>query len=433
MNHHHCCCEGTEVFLDGSDISCIQLQLGDFQGTSCEVDQGAEFGVCAGKPNKTLRRVFGSPTGLGQMMKLGITSTPITPPYGVYTYGFSSSDTADHKPIDWAVELYTRDHFEDTIPAPTVCVEGRNYTRVRASKINSVLVGIDYQPGVDPVVVSVIVGLAGHEDKLFQTISPRPSEGTTTTTDTTNPVNPWGFDNPFKSPTGPFAIGVAIANEDKINTFCSFGGMDVGGFIGSATVTLDPDDTCLEALRIYKAVACGDSGVLPSVIYVDLGTRSDADLAAGDLMPFSGGQGYVLTDEHFPGETPTAVVWSNAKCYPLVHLCGDPSTVGGYNPHDRPAGMQTLVDGSSDRWIPTTGSSSTIDVVGTWENTPCPGGLLMAPPTNEIQSYSSSNRSGLRKTGLVSEAELDAMGGSPEQEAAKLKQGGCCDPPRAID
>lgn len=37
---------------------------------------------------------------------------------------------------------------------------------------------------------------------------------------------------------------------------------------------------------------------------------------------------------------------------------------------------------------------------------------------------------GPRKRGLVSEAELDAMGHSPEAEAQSLKQGGCCDPPR---
>ena len=110
----------------------------------------------------------------------------------------------------------------------------------------------------------------------------------------------------------------------------------------------------------------------------------------------------------------STVTWRDTPCFPLAQLCGIPSVTGGYDPRGRPPNGQTIVDGAGFRWVPIEGTAPQLDITGTWEDTPCPGTTMMAPASTGPQRITRNATQQMRRTGLMSEAELEDMGADPE-------------------
>lgn len=179
-------------------------------------------------------------------------------------------------------------------------------------------------------------------------------------------------------------------------------------------------------------------------------------------------------------QIPVAVTWSPVPCPPvagqIARRCdGAPGEIT-YDPTTQIPGSLTMIY-SNVRYFPTSIASNQPAVVVVWSASGChTGGPRPQNPCNDLACQPNSpnypgccgllpyadcpqcnsaltvgdalgasvvrmggsgiakrSTNPLKKRGMVSEAQLDAMGADPEAEGRRARQGGCCDPPRAID
>jgi|GEM_PF-3750653 len=69
------------------------------------------------------------------------------------------------------------------------------------------------------------------------------------------------------------------------------------------------------------------------------------------------------------------------------------------------------------------------DLTYSTDSCPSPAPLMAGSGGGELTAVSRSIKPTLKKKGMVSEAELDAMGADPETEKRRTKQGGSCGSP----
>jgi hypothetical protein len=384
-----CCCGpggGDGGVIDGNDVQCITLTMQDIVSMACFRNDGpgTTDPACDGLGDRYFRRTAGTPIGMSTPIKLPLHDIPDQG--WVYVYGIGlpfQSPPADPIKVSWAVEGERYAYYTVNRNFQTYCETFVSFTREAVTEIDFIYVAVSYEPSQAPEIVGVSMGCKGFIYEKFTTHNAY--DGTEVIRDRTRNTDD-DFYRPFSrffngdtSEGRPWRIGDSIPNADELPTVCTEG-FEYQNLVGSLRIDIDPDDSCLDAIQVFKAEACGTpTGGQPSVIYVDLGARPKVDADNGRIYPVFNNWPYVLTDEHEPNQSPFTVTWRADPCFPLARLCNIPSVTGGYDPRGRPPNGQTIVDGNGFRWVPIEGTSATLDITGAWEDTPCPGTTMMAP------------------------------------------------------
>lgn len=419
MSHHRCCCEGTVVDPpNGDTVPCVEVTFSVPQ-ESCFFDyepQVPPLPFCQSVEDWQ-HWIAGGTSGHNMTFRVPmIGSVPSTHPYGSYSYHID--DAPISASYQFVRHLVTGHQYDGPSGVEYDCltqdsVESFTFTR---AEIN---VDVNFNEDGTNRVIRCTLSLHGRKRFTVERKCSN-SDCDLSTESLTNLFIGGVFQGDHIGSTNVVALGESIANGE-VNTGCpsGFGGPIAGG---SAVVRQTSDLSCFEYPPVFRAVACGTppNGV-PSEIFVDVSTIPATD--PPKMNPRHSNWTFKLTNEQLPNTLPTSnVSWSEFPCYPSATSCD--GTLGPYavDTSIMPlaaqtgyiGGVQVVLDGGGE--VP--GPAHDVD----WSDDLCPAGSpapLIASP--------------LKKTGMMTEAQLDAMGADPEREKRRLRQGGCCSPPSPID
>ncbi|MGV6814241.1 MAG: hypothetical protein ACWA5W_04425 [Phycisphaerales bacterium] len=384
----------------------------------CEGTPDPVSDSCPSGSLPSVRMIPGGSIGLNRVHNLTLTSTlPQTHPYGTYVYaslGVPVSLTYQHSSVQFLSSLVDdgggSSHFQ--------CLKQtviRDYFFTTAD-IHATAI---YDQVAPPKVLGVSVSMSGTARTTIRQQFLETGEDTTTT-------STFSIYHPVFAQTGnghTDNFGVSIPNTVVRPAGCD----EVHAAIfseGACTVTASVNNKCFDFPPVYRAIPCGSPPPnILSEIFVDLVRVQNLNGTA--RYPYHSGWPYVLLDELVPNTLETQGVSTNQVqgCFPRVVLCGGGSPLPfdeAYRPLSANSAyfgaFQFYPDGGA--WVP--GPAGEFD----WSLDTCPGPapLMAAPDDNP-----------LKKKGMVSEAQLEAMGATPEDEARRMRQGGCCSPPEPID
>jgi len=426
-----CCCGVTEPDIDG-DVPCITVTFSGINATSCTLDlgDGSTNSACDDAPHDYYKWIAGSVSGINQTFRLPVVSanTP-THPFGVYTYQIVA-------PVVVAYRAVTRSYFPDLInPDPVEYVCADTYRQdIYSYESATITVEVNYVDGVDPEVTEISIDLDG--TYILNTTTNHPIDGSSTS-ETVN--TSWSYTG--ASSQGLFStsnlsadLGESVANNNTIIAGCTSSQRSIFAG-GSAVVNPSPSNICFDFPTTYKAVACGTppSGVDPE-IFVDIDDKpTGADTQ--DRFPFHQSWPYNLTDERFEKVLPSSgVTWGAAGCYPAAKACAFEFYAPfdeGLKPLDAITAFTAGLQFDLSTIIYQPGPVQDL----TYSTDPCPGSPapLMARGSTATDSVNSAAPDPTKKSGMVSEAELEVLGADVETEKRRASQGGCCGVPTQTD
>jgi hypothetical protein len=407
--------------VDG-DVPCIQLAINIVAHGGCDISgSGIAPDPCpAGAGDLEFHRMIpGSNVGLNQVFNLDLIGVPpVTHPYGAYSYeklGVPVSLTYQRSLVNFYASRVLDDqgnflHFQ--------CVK-QTVTQEFFFNTANMYATAEYDEIAPPRYRSVSVTISGvyrftTRDEYFET-------GEDDTQVSNGTIFHEVFNPGVLNPSTLF--GSSIANDVTKPASCDFGHDNMFSD-GTCTVSATAENDCFDFPPVYKAIPCGSPPAhILSEIYVDVARVQGG--GGFNRFPYHQAWPYMLTDELMIDtlETPGVSTLVVQGCFPRVVLCGGGSPLPFDDGTKPPAansayfgGFQFYPDGGAH--VP--GPAGDFD----WSLDTCPGPApMMASPDDNP----------LKKKGMVSEAQLDAMGASPEDEARRMRQGGCCSPPEPID